>query len=267
MRGENDRLEARVAPNREPPTYAAQLGGRIKQIADKVGHAKLAELIGVGTTTLYRYINGSSVPALDVAAAIAECGAVGILWLTFGDQSRYESGAATVLTTDGNPPPHEARQHGGDFNDFVKIPLYDITASAGSGAWNDNARIKSYLAFRRDWLRFTVGVNPDADGLGLVSASGDSMPKSAPDGSVVMIQPLRYAGFAEGVNLMLLNGMHIIKYVQRLELLAHKDIQVDVRVRIVSENPLHPPIETWITEANEHETTVIGRAVWMGVRL
>lgn len=259
--GRNDKSDADIDLanlDDERPSPEKELGRRIALVADEVGRAKLCEAVSIGQTTLYRYINGATIPPLDVAARIAAAGGMSVDWLVGLGSTPYPMRHhSTVLSTDGRE----------NFDDFVKIPLYEITASAGNGAWNDGARVKSHLAFRRDWLRECVDVNPDSDGLGLVKASGDSMPKSAPDDAVVMIQPLRYDGyFSEGVHLMLLNGMHVLKYVQRIGVRSVSEtLSQDVQIRVISENPVYPPIETWITEANEHETTVIGRAVWMGV--
>ena len=195
---------------------------RLRAISKRVGGAAaLAQMTGIPKRSIDAYIGGESDVPSERLRLIIEATKVDPAWLLFGEgdepgaiaSTPYATRSTTVLTTDGESPRHEARDN---FDDFVKLPLYDITASAGSGAWNDSARIKSHLAFRRDWLH-SLGVNPESDELGLVSASGDSMPRSAPNGAVVMIQSLRFASmFNEGVSLMLLNGMHVIKYVQRI---------------------------------------------------
>lgn len=248
------------------------IGDRIKQLAKRLGSvAALAELTGIPKRSLDDYIGKIADVKSERLAVIVQRTGVDAAWLLTGDgtspfeQERaatYPSHQTTVLTTDGKPPPFEARERD---DDFVKLPLYDLNVSAGAGAWNDAARVKTYLAFRRDWLLQTVG--SDSRELALVSVSGDSMSPTIPHGAVVMIEPALIDGVSDGIHLMMLNGRLVIKRLQRLEMSLAGDGRADVRVSVISDNRNYQPLDVWITAANEHENHVIGRAVWMGARL
>ncbi len=249
-------------------------GERMKLLAKRVGSVEaLAAKTGIPKRTLDAYIGGETdIPAKRLRVVVEATGIdAGWLLTGEGEEPADDLGnapymrllpASTVLTTDGKAPAFETRERD---DDFVKLPLYDLNVSAGAGAWNDAARVKTYLAFRRDWLLQTVG--SDSKELALVSVAGDSMSPTIPHGAVVMIEPLFVDGVSDGIHLMMLNGRLVIKRLQRLEMRMASDLTADVRVSVISDNKAYLPIDVWITADNEHENHVIGRAVWMGARL
>lgn len=61
------------------------IANRIVKIAEMVGgKKKLAELIGVSEVQLYRYVNMTNAPSIEVAFKIAEAGKVRLEWLLMG---------------------------------------------------------------------------------------------------------------------------------------------------------------------------------------
>ena len=148
--------------------------------------------------------------------------------------------------------------------EYMELPLYDITASAGAGRWNEEARVKSWLSFRRDWLAQLVGA---ANGLSLITVDGDSMEPTLKSGAVVMVRDVESLNFSDGIYFMLLNGRHVIKRIQRksLQMIEHGRTQLNITV--VSDNDAYKPIEVTLRDETLNETTVLARAVWLGVKL
>lgn len=56
--------------------------------------------------------------------------------------------------------------------EYTEVPLYDVEASAGDGAFFDREQIASYLKFRNDWL---AGKGLHGKDLVAVRVYGDSM--------------------------------------------------------------------------------------------
>jgi phage repressor protein C with HTH and peptisase S24 domain len=246
------------------------IGERIKSLAKTLGSVSaLAETTGIPKRSLDDYIAGTTdVKAERLAAIVKSCG-VSAQWLLLGDGEPKITSTVFVSThagkSSGAAPLLQAWLASNELDDFQRVPLLDIRAAAGAGAWNDESRVSSYLAFRRDWLSEYAGRNLSA--VALVSVNGDSMEPTLPDGCVVMIRPLLFDGAVNGIGLVQVNGMLLIKRVQTLALIWRDDNGCDIHLSLTSDNKAYPPIETWITKENEHETKVIGSAVWFGARL
>lgn len=142
--------------------------------------------------------------------------------------------------------------------DFVFLPLYDVRASAGHGAWNDAERVSKLLAFRRDWLR--AATRATTGELALLYIDGDSMEPTLRDSDVVMIDRSQVEVRADSIFVLQDDGALLVKRLQRL---------TGGRLRIASDNPRYASQEIEPAQLDpEHGTLrVIGRVVWAGVKM
>lgn len=236
---------------------------RLAALKGGIPVARFSRECGVNESAMRSYLTGKSEPGLFNLRRIAEYKKCSLDWLCERASVYPVDQGGTVLTSDGAPPRHEARSDP-DHSDFAYLPLYDIAASSGAGKWNETARIKSWLAFRRDWLLTTVGTTT---GLSLVSNFGDSMYPTVPDSSVVMVRDIDSYNFNDGIYLMLLNGAHVLKRAQRASIQVLEFGRTEIQVTVLSDNSNYQPITATLRDETLHETNVLARAVWYGVKL
>lgn len=138
------------------------------------------------------------------------------------------------------------------------IPVYDVRAAAGHGATLDDEQVVSRLAFRWDWLS-KEGLKPK--GLAAITAAGDSMEPTVPDGSVLLVDTEDDYP-RDGIYVLRLDGGLVVKRLQRLQ---------DGLVRIKSDNSAYDPVDVNVTQFTEPPHTesfrIIGRVVWIGRRV
>jgi len=105
-------------------------------------------------------------------------------------------------------------EHAGDiYNEFVKVPRYEIAASAGGGAVVHSEQVVDYLAFRADWVRSSLGVNPDR--LAVISVMGDSMEPYLSDGDLILIDLSCTRIESDSIYIIQAGGALLVKRVQR----------------------------------------------------
>lgn len=244
----NDKLEAKAEGEAKPPTYAQQVGSRIGVVADKIGKAKLADFLGIGQTTLYRYINGASLPTLDVATAIAALGERSINWLAQGetveDQMRAVGSLAFINT-------HLHQDFIGPDDDLVTIPVFGSDMAAGAGAEIERDMVVDQRAFKKSWITQKLGAS--ADNLVLAYVRGDSMQPTLHDRDLVMLDRRDGANNAPSRD-----DVYAIRI--REELLIKRIQRIDYHlVRVISDNKAYDPFDLEIDDA---DIQFIGRAVW-----
>lgn len=134
---------------------------------------------------------------------------------------------------------------------FSFVPRYKISAGAGTGRFALDQIAADRLAFRTDWLR-DLGLTPER--AGLITASGDSMSPTIPDGAIMLVdltegQPLKN-GY---LYIVVLGGDVLVKRLAR---------RIDGSVELISDNPAYPKD----TIPAEHLDTLLipGRVVWIG---
>lgn len=237
---------------------------RVQELAQRVGGlTKLADLAELSPSVIRKWRSGSSSPTLTNLAALARAGGASVAWLIGEADFTYPMGTSTVLTTDGRRPPVSAESDK-TRSEFFYLPLYDVVAAAGTGKWNDAENVVTHLAFRADWLRKTVGSHV---GLCLVSVSGDSMEPTLMNGAVVMIQDLQTPLFADGIYLLRLSGQLVLKRVHRKQVHRVVGQPGEITIDVISDNKFYPAREEVLREGEEQQNDLLGRAVWLGVKL
>ena len=112
---------------------------------------------------------------------------------------------------------------------FAHIPLYDVRASAGGGAYIETEQVTNVLAFRKEWIANELRV-------------------SVKDLVVLMPQ--------DGVYIITLDGTLLVKRLQKL---------LGGKLAIQSDNPNYRPLEVDLKKTHD-DFHIIGRVVWAGRR-
>ncbi|MFP4273374.1 MAG: XRE family transcriptional regulator [Halothiobacillaceae bacterium] len=151
------------------------------------------------------------------------------------------------------PTPPETAPEAPHKDEYAYLPLYDVHAAAGDGRYNDQERIKSQLAFRRDWIHNELHANPAH--LHLIYVSGQSMEPLLKEGDVVMVDSSGEGAIrADGIYVIRLGAALLCKRIQRLP---------GRKIRISSENPAYEAFEVDLN-APADDLQIVGRAVWHG---
>lgn len=197
-------------PKKGKNVLAPGWGSRIKIAADLLGDRKSAAAKAqVSLDSLARYIREEVQPPFDAIAMLCRSAAVPMEWVAFDQGS--------MLVTNESA----------DTGEFVSIPVYDVEASAGHGAALTDERVVSQVMFRKDFLareRLTPAC------LGMISARGDSMPISAPDGALLLVDTSVRRVIDSAIYVLRLDHQLLVKRLQRF---------VDGAIDVISENPAY----------------------------
>lgn len=200
--------------------------------------------------TMHNILNGGF-PRLDSLVAIANAGGVTLEWLATGRGSMTYADDLSVGYSDG--------YHTKISNDeFSMVSLYDVEASMGHGALNDQEHVINQLAFRNDWLK-DEGL--DSRNLAAITARGDSMDPTIKSGDTLLIDLSDWLP-DDGIYALRMSGKLYVKRIQRIS----NDL-----IRVKSDNPLYDDVDLNESsflgndEGSEHD--IIGKVVWSGRRL
>lgn len=134
---------------------------------------------------------------------------------------------------------------------FVMVPRYDISASAGYGAWVASEQIRDYMAFREDFVRRVL--NADPANLALISSIGDSMEPTIRAGDLLLIDRGIDRIIDDAIYVLLKRGELVVKRVQQF---------FNGAVTIKSDSDSY--IDETLTSEDVAQITVAGRVRWVG---
>jgi phage repressor protein C with HTH and peptisase S24 domain len=202
------------------------------------GFAKRAQ---IPEGSLRQYLAGS-IPGVDKAARIANAGGVLLDWLLIGRQPMRAELAGTRLDASGVP------------SEFALLPRYSVQASAGNGLVAAEEIEVERIAFRLDWLR-EMGLDPNQ--AGLLTAQGDSMYPTIPDGALILVDRRPDQAIRSGfVYVIVLGGEVLVKRVSR---------NVDGTIDLISDNAVYP-VQT-VRQTEFDQLLIAGRVFWIGRKL
>lgn len=136
-------------------------------------------------------------------------------------------------------------------DDLVKVPRYEIGASAGHGALHDRDLLHSHVAFDPKWL-WELCKKSSAP-LAFIRVQGDSMAPTLDHGDDILVDESDRAD-------RLRDGIYVLR---RDETLMVKRIAVSPMGRSVvvqSDNPAYPD---W-PDCDLAELEILGRVIWAG---
>ncbi|SDK30562.1 S24 family peptidase [Billgrantia gudaonensis] len=234
--GDSDANPTRVEEHPFPLERIGCFKDRLSEVKSAHSLRGFSKLCGLSEATLRSYLSGDTYPTLDRLFQIAQAAQVEPGWLAFGDEPQAHPagsvGEAAVSYANG---------------DYAFVPLYDAQCSAGDGAWNENCRVLTHLAFTRYSLR-KQGLTPEH--LSAIRVDGDSMEPVLEAGDTVLIDHTRTHIEGEGIYIIRLDDHLYAKRLQR---------SFD-GVAVISENPSYERIT--VPRDRLQELEIIGRAVW-----
>ena len=131
---------------------------------------------------------------------------------------------------------------------FTLVPRYAVHASAGPGEEVHSEQIVDHLAFKTEWLRAAMGLDPGK--LALITARGDSMEPAIGDGDLLLLDMRELRTLDPSIYVVRMDHALLAK---RLQLLT------DGRICIQSDNPLYSSESVYPSELH-----ILGRIVWIG---
>lgn len=232
---------------------------RLREAIGTMTVAEFARRAHIAHSTLAALLEERSLPRWESAVKIARAAGRSLDWFAPSDWTQSIHRAAEALE-DVTYQVGTELQRWRDVHqeDFCLVPLYDVRAAAGHGAWNDAERVKKMLAFRREWIATDLRASPDA--LVLIYVDGDSMEPTLSDGDVVMVDRLQVEVRSDSIYVFTQDGALLIKRLQRLPA---------GRFLVISDNERFSRYELDRSsfEGDSPIVRMIGRVVWGGVRL
>ncbi len=210
------------------PADISEVASRISAAVKKAGGTKhVSEITGIPTRTLSHYISGTAEAKASAIAQIAQACGLSADYILFGDTPELAS-------SDG----------------MVFVPRYEIRASAGSGLVPVSEDVAERLPFRRDELR-ELGVAPDK--AGIVTADGDSMEPTIPDGALMLVDLSKRTAHSGGIYVIALDGDLLVKRINR---------RADGSVELISDNDRYP--HERLSKTDLSKLRIAGRVRWVG---
>src|ERR1700722_10684965 len=184
--------------------------------------ARLARAMSVSPSAFRKWLRGEAEPSRERLVALADAAKVSVAWLAKGE----------------GPPPTLARsEHGGgrsrsaeheqgiDLNRFIVLPKEAEGVAAGTGAPAPPRPDTEFIAFRHDWVRAVLGIEPGD--LIMETAVGESMRPTIQDGDLLLVDTTDRTFSSFGVYVLEIGGERLVKRVQR---------KLDGSLVLISEN-------------------------------
>lgn len=229
-------------------SQAAAFGERIRRVRGQTPLGEFAAVFDIHKNTLARYEKGESLPDAGFLSRLCDVYGINPSWMLMG------AGPEKAPEVRAEPPPQQSRAQL-NLDVYVYIPLYNVVASGGGGAFSSNEEVVDALAFKRDWIRSELRANPRD--LVLVLMTGESMQPTLGKDDVLLVN--RRVGQARSDGIYLVRSGEAL-LVKRLQFLP------DGALCVISDNGAYSPY----TVRPDNEATdfrIIGRVVWVGKRL
>ena len=235
--------ELKTTKKPDAKNYSLELGKRIVKVTEIVGgKSVLARMVDTYEANIYRYINATNAIAAHMLVKIANVSGVTVNWLATGEGPMLKG--------------HELKRPQ-DVEEYVYIPLYNISTSAGRETFLNRTGALDSIAFKTSWI-FDVIHSPPED-LTLVHVTGDSMEPTLSDKDLVMID----RGYdaqkpRDGLFLVRLDETLLVKRLQCL---------IGGQIEISSDSSGYKPFTVNLDQVDEKDFAVIGQVVWVGKKI
>ncbi|HUB47745.1 MAG TPA: helix-turn-helix transcriptional regulator [Acetobacteraceae bacterium] len=209
---------------------------------------RLARAMGVSPSAFRKWLRGEAEPSRERLVALADAAKVGIAWLAKGEGP----GPSAGLSDNSDRRARSAdKTRVAEADDFILLPKRLEAAAAGTGNPAPATLDTEYIAFRQDWVRSILGIDPAH--LILETAVGESMQPTIRDGDLLLVDTTDRAVASFGVYVLEVGGERLVKRVQR---------KLDGSLVLISDNETYQPD---LVSGNMLQTvTVVGRVVWGG---
>jgi phage repressor protein C with HTH and peptisase S24 domain len=207
---------------------------------------RLARATGVSPSAFRKWLRGEAEPSRERLVALAQAASVPVGWLANGDgpEPRIQ-GAATTSRARGAAIPLDDRI---EREKFVVLPKRPEAAAAGSES-PAPPHVAEFIAFRRDWVRAALGIEPDQ--LIVEIALGESMEPGIQDGDLLLVDTTDKRFHSFGVYVVEISGERLVKRVQP---------KLDGSLSLISDNQAY---EIEHVPPEQAETIkIVGRVLW-----
>lgn len=234
------------------------IGLRIKEArsALRLTQKELCEQAEMKLPSVRDYELGNRIPGGEAVAALMRVG-ISANWLLTGE------GAMLLSDDHPRPAPPAVQTEYGRVSDqvafmppiphpgFVFVPRYEVEASMGNGTVIHSEQIVDYLAFREDWVRTVLCLNPK--NLILISSVGDSMEPTLKTNDLLLIDRGSADVRHDDIYAFSSNGELRVKRIQ---------FRINGVLIVKSDNPQY---ESEIISPDQIDSIkIIGRVVWFG---
>ncbi|MBN8930254.1 MAG: helix-turn-helix transcriptional regulator [Rhodospirillales bacterium] len=209
---------------------------------------RLARAMGVSPSAFRKWLKGEAEPSRERLVALASTAGVSVGWLATG-----EGEPPDLRPT--SPGPGRMERDVPGLEEFVLLPSQDSVAAAGaSPQLPSDPRGSHYMAFRNDWVREEIGIDPAA--IALERAVGDSMAPTIKDGDILLLDTTQRAFALFGIYVLEVDGERLVKRVQR---------KLDGSLVLISDNPDYE--RDMVPAGRVEHLVAIGRVVWVGKKM
>ena len=206
---------------------------RLRLIMQQFGSvADLARAVGVSDNAIYKWVSGRGQPSMVSLVNLSRAARVSIEWLATGQE----------------PPKGETR--GTEPGEYVHLPSNSVRGAVGRGSVQSR-QIVDYLAFKADWMRQRIGIDPKS--LMLIEAVSDSMAPTIEAGDLMLVDMREPRFRHDGVYVLRAGGELSIKRIQR---------RPDGKLIIRNDNAAYEP-----TVVAADNLNILGHVVWVAGKL
>jgi len=224
------------------PGYTPELGTRLSLVIEQIGtQAMAAKIADVTAEQLRSWRDGKARMAFGGILRLCDAANVSLDWFATGEGPVTRTGVVESQALSQSGPPGEG---------FVLVPRYDVEASAGPGTFADSERVVDHMAFRDDWVRRTLRVDPAR--LVLITAVGDSMEPVIRGGDLLLIDTSVDRIVDDAIYVLVKRDELVVKRVQQFFTGA---------VTIKSDNPAY--VEETLSPEEAEQVHVAGRLRWI----
>jgi len=224
------------------------IGQRIKELRKMLGltQREFANRIGKGFRAIQEYEAGRRTPDESTLKLITKEFGVSEEWLKTGEGEMFQPGV--IPTKEGIAHAHTITFRPGE-HDYIKVPYYDIYASAGEGIEAIEAEPKP-IQIDRFFAQAILGIS-SGNGLFMIQAYGDSMYPTIRPGDYLI------GRFWEFEPFLLEGSVYVFRIENELFVKRFKRDRKSNKLIFKSDNPEYNDIE--VTEDQQAEIKIIGR--------
>lgn len=214
-------------------SFRTTFGERLKAVADLFdSRISAAEAAGVVPEQLAKWIKGQAKPPFEAVRRLSGAKAVSLDWLASGEGTMFAAAADLG-------------------EEWVLVPVYDVAASSGHGAYPTADEEREPLAFPRALLRRLASAAFDR--LVVVFNRGESNEPDIFDGDAMLVDRGIERLADDAFYVFSYDGALMVKLIERL---------LDGRVALKARNPNYR--EEILSRDDAARLTIFGRVVWRG---
>lgn len=198
----------------------------LKALITKIGQTRVSEVTGISLKTINSWVKGS------------------------GGTSAARRDAYLRAVKELSQKPSDAFDHAGET--FLPVPVYEVRAAAGAGAFVEDGEPTSHQMFGQQWLG-SLTKSP-LSMLSIIHVTGDSMENTLRPGDQILVDRTANRWMGDGIYVLLYDDVLQVKRIQR---------DRDGGVIIRSDNPLYEPVKP----QKGDKMHIIGMVLWTGRKL